>query len=110
MVVVVKKVRKLGAGAAVGPSDRITSPLRPQFILKTPPCSDACPNHTDIRAVLTTIAQAETLGKTSEQAFEEAFYIITERNPLPAVCGRVCPHLCEAACNRNHLDAPASIN
>jgi len=110
VVVVVKKVRKLGAGAAVGPSDRITSPLRPQFILKTPPCSDACPNHTDIRAVLTTIAQAETLGKTSEQAFEEAFYIITERNPLPAVCGRVCPHLCEAACNRNHLDAPASIN
>ncbi|MBI3013727.1 MAG: FAD-dependent oxidoreductase [Candidatus Tectomicrobia bacterium] len=109
---VIKKVRKLGglSGIAAGPGARATSPLRPQFVLKTPPCSDVCPNHTDIRAVLTNIAQAETHGKSYDQAFEQAFYIIAERNPLPAVCGRVCPHPCEEACNRNHLDAPASIN
>ena len=111
MPVVVKKTRKLGAaGASVGPSERITSPFRPQFILKTPPCSDGCPNHTDIRGILTTIGQAEVKGKTYEQAFEEAFYIVAEKNPLPSVCGRVCTHLCETACNRSHHDAPASIN
>ncbi|MFI5340360.1 MAG: NAD(P)-binding protein [Candidatus Methylomirabilales bacterium] len=110
MPVVVKKVRKLGAGGAVGPSDRITSPLRPLYVLKTPPCSDGCPNHTDIRGVLTTIAQAEKHGITYDEAFERAFCLITEKNPLPAVCGRVCPHLCESQCNRAHLDGPASIN
>jgi NADPH-dependent glutamate synthase beta subunit-like oxidoreductase/Pyruvate/2-oxoacid:ferredoxin oxidoreductase delta subunit len=108
--VVVKKTRKLGSAGATGPSDRITSPLRPLYVLKTPPCSDGCPNHTDIRGVLTTIAQAEKYGITYDEAFEKAFYLITERNPLPAVCGRVCPHLCETECNRAHLDAPASIN
>ncbi len=110
MPVVVKKTRKLGSAGATGPSDRITSPLRPLYVLKTPPCSDGCPNHTDIRGVLTTIAQAEKHGITYDEAFEKAFYLITERNPLPAVCGRVCPHLCETQCNRAHLDAPASIN
>ncbi|MBI4571981.1 MAG: FAD-dependent oxidoreductase [candidate division NC10 bacterium] len=110
MAVVVKKVRKLGAGGAVGPSDRFTSPLRPLFVLKTPPCSDGCPNRTDIRGILTTIAQAEKNGITYDQAFGQAFYLITEKNPLPAVCGRVCPHLCEGRCNRAQLDAPASIN
>ena len=110
MPVVVKKVRKLGAGMVAAPSDRVTSPLRPLFVLKTPPCSDACPNHTDIRGVLTTIAQAEKRGIPYDEAFEQAFYLITEKNPLPAVCGRVCPHLCETQCNRAHLDGPASIN
>ncbi len=111
MAVVVKKVRKLGAGGAVaGPGGRITSPLRPLYVLKTPPCSDGCPNHTDIRGILTTIAQAEKNGISFDQAFEQAFYLVAEKNPLPAVCGRVCPHLCETRCNRAHLDAPASIN
>jgi NADPH-dependent glutamate synthase beta subunit-like oxidoreductase len=109
-VVVVKKTRRLGAGGASVATDKVTSPLRPLFVLKTPPCSDACPNHTDIRGILTTIGQAEKKGITYDEAFEKAFYLVTEKNPLPSVCGRVCPHLCEAACNRAHLDAPASIN
>jgi NADPH-dependent glutamate synthase beta subunit-like oxidoreductase len=111
VAVVVKKVRKLGAaGVAAGPSDRITSPLRPQQVLKTPPCSHGCPNHADVRAVITTIAQAEKNGISYDQAFEQAFSLITEKNPLPAVCGRVCPHLCESQCNRAHLDGPVSVN
>ncbi len=110
MPVVVKKVRKLGAAAAPAPVGREISPLRPEFVLKTPPCANACPNHTDIRAVVTTIAQAEVRGKSYDEAFGEAFYLIAERNPLPAVCGRVCPHLCETECNRGHLDGPVSIN
>ena len=110
MPVVVKKVRKLGAAAAPPPVGREISALRPEFVVKTPPCASACPNHTDIRAVVTTIAQAESRGKTYDQAFEEAFYLVAERNPLPAICGRVCPHLCETQCNRAHLDGPVSIN
>ena len=110
MPVVVKKVvRKLGAAAGPAPGARETSPLRPEFALKTAPCANACPNQTDIRAVVTTIAQAEARGKTYEQAFAEAFYLVAERNPLPATCGRVCPHLCETQCNRAHLDGPVSI-
>lgn len=109
-VVVKKAIRKLGAAGAPGLGVRELSPLRPQFVVKTPPCANACPNQTDIRAVVTTIAQAEARGKSTDQAFTEAFYLIAERNPLPAVCGRVCPHLCETQCNRAHLDGPVSIN
>ncbi|MGD9334228.1 MAG: NAD(P)-binding protein, partial [Desulfobacterales bacterium] len=31
-------------------------------------------------------------------------------NPLPATCGRVCPHPCEAGCNRRDFDTPLAIN
>jgi NADPH-dependent glutamate synthase beta subunit-like oxidoreductase len=33
--------------------------------------------------------------------------MITERNPFPAVCGRVCPHPCEEGCNRSAKDETA---
>jgi NADPH-dependent glutamate synthase beta subunit-like oxidoreductase len=107
-VPVVKKVRKLGAGGDVGGGR--TSSERPRFVTKTPPCSSGCPNESDVRAVLTTVAQADRLGKSQDQAFAEAFALIAERNPLPAVTGRVCPHPCETACNRAHVDGPAAFN
>jgi NADPH-dependent glutamate synthase beta subunit-like oxidoreductase len=43
-------------------------------------------------------------GKT-----KEALAIIRESLPLPAVCGRVCHHPCEAACNRAKVDKPIAI-
>jgi len=86
------------------------SPLRPRYVPKAPPCSGGCPNGTDIRGVLTTLAQAEAYGRTNEQAFEMAWRMITERNPFPATCGRVCPHPCEEACNRAAKDGAVSIN
>jgi NADPH-dependent glutamate synthase beta subunit-like oxidoreductase len=108
--VVVKKTRKLGARGGQPPSDRITSPLRPYFAEKTPACSKACPNHHDIRSVIMTLAKAESHGKATETALEESFYILADKNPLPASCGRVCLHQCELQCNRVHLDEPVSIN
>ena len=36
--------------------------------------------------------------------------VIKESNPLPSVCGRVCPHPCEAECRRNALDGAVNIN
>ena len=86
------------------------SPLRPRYAPKAPPCVGSCPGGTDIRGWLTTIAQAEAYGRTPEQAYELAWGIIAERNPFPAVCGRVCPHPCEDGCNRTAKEGGVAIN
>jgi NADPH-dependent glutamate synthase beta subunit-like oxidoreductase len=41
--------------------------------------------------------------------FSEAVAIVRETNPFPSICGRVCPHPCEAACNRAVIDEPLAI-
>jgi NADPH-dependent glutamate synthase beta subunit-like oxidoreductase len=41
--------------------------------------------------------------------WEKAWRRIREENPLPGVCGRVCAHPCEAACNRGAYDDPIAI-
>ncbi|MDP8238681.1 MAG: FAD-dependent oxidoreductase [Candidatus Hatepunaea meridiana] len=74
------------------------------------PCIATCPQGTDIRAVLTAISQADHKERPKEEAFEEAWRILTRTNPLPAVCGRVCPHPCETACNRCEKDCSVGIN
>jgi NADPH-dependent glutamate synthase beta subunit-like oxidoreductase/Pyruvate/2-oxoacid:ferredoxin oxidoreductase delta subunit len=104
-----KEVKKPIIKAAVSAGAEI-SPLRPRYAPKTPPCIGNCPSGTDIRGWLTTIAQAEAYGRTNEQAFEMAWQQIVERNPFPAVCGRVCPHPCEEACNRTAKEGPVAIN
>jgi len=86
------------------------SPLRPKYSEKTAPCMGTCPSGTNIRGVLTTIAQAEAYGRTNEQAYEIAWRMITENNPFPATCGRVCPHPCEEGCNRKEKDGSVAIN
>ena len=98
------KIRQASAGGAE------ISPLRPKYSEKTPPCISHCPNEADIRGWLTTIAQAEAYGRTNEEALELAWQQITDRNPFPAVCGRVCPHPCEADCNRKNKDGSVAIN
>ena len=95
---------------ASAPSGGEISPLRPRYVPKAPPCTGGCPNGPDIRGWLITIAQAEAYGRTTEQACRIAWEKITERNPFPAVCGRVCPHLCEDACNRKEKDGAVAIN
>ncbi|MBZ5562515.1 MAG: FAD-dependent oxidoreductase, partial [Acidobacteriia bacterium] len=86
------------------------SSLRPRYVDKTPPCIAQCPNGTDIREWLNVIAQAQAYGRTNEQAYQMAWEKITDRNPFPAVCGRVCPHPCEDACNRKDKDGSVAIN
>ena len=86
------------------------SPQRPAYIAKTPPCAGGCPCGTDIRAWLTAIAQADAFGRTSADAYRIAWEKITDRNPFPAVCGRVCPHPCEDGCNRTRKDGAVAIN
>jgi Pyruvate/2-oxoacid:ferredoxin oxidoreductase delta subunit len=106
-MVVVKRVRKLGGRGGASPG---TSSARPEFVEKEPPCAHACPAGTDVRGFLTTLARGGARGLTEAQAIEEAFYLIADRNPLPAVCGRLCPHHCETACTREAYDGGVSVN
>jgi NADPH-dependent glutamate synthase beta subunit-like oxidoreductase len=75
--------------------------FHPRYDEKTAPCSAACPLGQDI-------ARIEMLA--SRGLFEDAWHIISEENPFPAVCGRVCFHPCERACNRSRLDDPIAIH
>jgi NADPH-dependent glutamate synthase beta subunit-like oxidoreductase len=87
-----------------------TSPLRPYLQPKLAPCMDACPQGTEIRRALMIIAQAKKYERPQEEAFENAWRLLTEKNPIPAVCGRVCPHPCEDACNRKDKEGALGIN
>jgi dissimilatory sulfite reductase flavoprotein subunit len=108
-MVVFKAVKKPAVkGASTGGSE--VSHLRPRYISKTPPCVEGCPCGTDIRGWINTISQAQEYGRTNEQAYEMAWQTITDRNPFPAVCGRVCPHPCEDVCNRIEKDGAVAIN
>lgn len=105
-----KKKLKTQASGASGSSGVESSPLRPYQLEKDPPCANNCPQGTEVRKILMTIAQAEKYEKTREDSFNEAWEIFTNKNPMPAVCGCVCPHPCETNCNRAEMDGPLSVN
>ncbi len=113
MAKIVKKAKKPLGGLrshSSGGSSVETSSLRPVQIPKTPPCADGCPNETNIREFLTAISWSDDIGMPHPEAFEKAWDILTEKNPFPSVCGRVCPHPCESNCNRKHKEDAVSIN
>ncbi|MEE9151092.1 MAG: NAD(P)-binding protein [Thermoplasmata archaeon] len=66
----------------------------------TPPCQAACPAQVHAQGYIALIFR----GK-----FKEALELHREYNPLPLICGRVCPHPCENECNRGELDHPIAI-
>jgi 2-oxoacid:acceptor oxidoreductase delta subunit (pyruvate/2-ketoisovalerate family) len=45
-----------------------------------------------------------------DRRFDEAWHMVMEENPFPSVCGRVCGHPCEEACNRREFDEPLAIH
>jgi len=63
-------------------------------------CQHACPAGIDVPNYVASIAA----GK-----YKQAVEIIRERNPFPAVCGRICIHPCEFKCRRGELDEPVAI-
>ena len=75
--------------------------FHPKYEEKTAPCSAACPVGQDI-------ARIEMLA--SRGLLEDAWRTILDENPFPAVCGRVCFHPCESACNRTSMDDPIAIH
>ena len=65
------------------------------------PCKSECPAHISIPAYIQLAAE----GK-----YKEALKLIKKSNPFPAVCGRICPRLCEQACTLGMVDDPVAID
>ncbi len=86
------------------------SPLRPKFVAKQPPCSGHCGAGADVRAWVTTIAQAEAGGLSLDQASEAAWRVVAETHPFPATLGRICPASCEQACYRRSKEGAVAVN
>jgi len=59
------------------------------------PCKETCPANVDVQGYISLIEKG---------LYSEAIGLIKDRNPLPAICGRVCVRPCELACRRNLLD------
>src|SRR5208282_4913366 len=74
---------------------------KPVYVDLLPPCSHRCPAGENIQAWLA-LAQS---GK-----YREAWEILVQDNPFPAIHGRVCYHPCETGCNRKDLDNAVSIH
>jgi len=64
------------------------------------PCQHTCPVGINIPKYVAHIAASEYL---------EAIETIRERNPFPAICGRICHHPCEGRCRRGELDESVDI-
>lgn len=75
--------------------------FKPIFVAQVAPCMEACPAGIDITGFL---------REVKLQRYDRAWHIIMEENPFPSVCGRVCGHPCEEACNRKTFDEPLAIN
>ncbi len=64
------------------------------------PCRDACPSGQRAQGYIALIREGR---------YEDALRVIKEDNPFPGICGRICNHRCEDACNRGKLDEPINI-
>jgi len=70
------------------------------FVRRAAPCSLACPAGINIPGFLAHIGRGQ---------YDEALQLIAEENPLPHICGLVCPAPCEDACLRRATGAALFI-
>lgn len=68
---------------------------------RLPPCNNACPAGEDIQ---------QWLSLVKKKKFRDAWEVILQNNPMPAIHGRVCYHYCETRCNCIQYDATVSIH
>ena len=64
------------------------------------PCRDACPASQRAQGYIALIREGR---------WEDAHRVIKMDNPFPGICGRICNHRCETACNRGKYDEPINI-
>jgi NADH-quinone oxidoreductase subunit F len=64
------------------------------------PCENTCPANINVPGYLRLIAAGR---------FTDAYNLIRQENPFPAVCGRICTHPCEAKCRRGSIDEAVAI-
>lgn len=67
----------------------------------TSPCKTGCPAH---------IAVQGYIKMASHGRYRDALELIKKENPLPAICGRICPRKCEAVCTRGDVDEPLAVD
>jgi putative selenate reductase len=72
----------------------------PLFDCYLAPCQVACPIHQDV---------PEYIRLVEEGRFEEAFDVVTRKNPLPHITGYICDHQCMAHCTRWDYEEPVQI-
>lgn len=72
----------------------------PRYVTLKSPCNHACPAGNDIVGFV---------QKLENQDLDAAAEILFGTQPLPSVCGRVCPAPCMAACNRGQYDGAVNI-
>ncbi|MCP4545643.1 MAG: FAD-dependent oxidoreductase [bacterium] len=90
-------------------SERVVKSRRTAFELLTSnhyadcvsPCMEGCPAGVDAQGYIALAAMGES---------RKAVDLVRERNPLPAVCGRICVRKCEMVCRREDVDEPVAIN
>lgn len=78
---------------------KLESKLDP-FDCVTAPCTAQCAVCQDVPGYAWQIANGD---------YDGALKTILDRNPLPAVTGYVCTHLCQDKCTRNNYDEPVAI-
>lgn len=78
----------------------------PVYIRRVPPCTAGCPAGEDIRGYHNILRGL----RKSEDPMADAWRLIAEVNPFPAVMGRVCPAPCQDTCNRQYVDETIGIN
>jgi heterodisulfide reductase subunit A-like polyferredoxin len=64
------------------------------------PCRDACPAGQRAQGYIALIREGR---------WDDALRVIKMDNPFPGICGRICNHRCETACNRGMVDEPINI-
>ncbi len=64
------------------------------------PCRDACPAGQRAQGYIALIREGR---------WQDALRVIKMDNPFPGICGRICNHRCETACNRGLVDEPVNI-
>jgi len=84
--------------------------VQPAQLEKLPPCSASCAGGADVRGWIALVAQRAKLGLSKAEAYAQAWAMVAAVNPFPATMGRICPHPCEARCNRSDKDGAVSIN
>ena len=65
------------------------------------PCRDACPAGQRAQGYIALVREGR---------YQDALRVIKEDNPFPGICGRICNHRCEEACNRGLIDDPVNIH
>lgn len=64
------------------------------------PCENTCPANVNVPGYLALVAAGR---------FIDAYNLIKQENPFPAVCGRICTRPCESKCRRAKTDEALAV-